>query len=351
VEKEHQFSGLTFFAALVVVFAVTVGVNYSKVSRQDPPTSVNVGIEPQWRLPNMVSGGGVERHSGNLPSLRGRAPAWFRSSSVRCRRRFGSTPSSSCTKCYAWIRNSYDSFNDHPSNVGLAVAVTNDSCPALPLPSCVFVDASPIRSHIGGYATYEYYLAVGVRASEPPDFAHVFLVDGSLASLCQSSTDDFFAKVRGHFVFSPSSARDMRDTRSLELTPVWLQLTRRRELARGGERWWRWGWGRTATRDRNFYQAELGPRVVFKRTTILSYSPLLYPLLAAEGVDSVRAQWADEAYRNSTVTPLMEEFWRDNGTNSYYFAMDINQRSEVVTYTQHDPVDPVALLGSYCKWL
>jgi hypothetical protein len=58
VEKEHQCSGLTFFAALVVVFAVTVGINYSQVlkSRQDPPTSVSADQEPHWRLPNLVSG-------------------------------------------------------------------------------------------------------------------------------------------------------------------------------------------------------------------------------------------------------------------------------------------------------
>jgi hypothetical protein len=54
VEKEHQCSALTFFAALAVVFAVTVGLNYSKVSRQDPPTTVSAAQEPHWQLPNMV---------------------------------------------------------------------------------------------------------------------------------------------------------------------------------------------------------------------------------------------------------------------------------------------------------
>jgi hypothetical protein len=57
VEKEHQCSGLVFFAALVVVFAVTVGLNYSQVvkSRQNPLTSVTAAQEPHWRLPNVVS--------------------------------------------------------------------------------------------------------------------------------------------------------------------------------------------------------------------------------------------------------------------------------------------------------
>jgi hypothetical protein len=60
VEKEHQCSGLAFFAVLAVVFAVTVAINYSQVveSRRHPPTSVDVSIERDWRLPNMVSGRG-----------------------------------------------------------------------------------------------------------------------------------------------------------------------------------------------------------------------------------------------------------------------------------------------------
>jgi hypothetical protein len=67
VEKEHQCSGLAFFAALVVVFAVTVGLNYNKVvrSRKDPPTSVSAAQEPHWRLPNMV--GERERVLQNPP--------------------------------------------------------------------------------------------------------------------------------------------------------------------------------------------------------------------------------------------------------------------------------------------
>jgi phosphotransferase system glucose/maltose/N-acetylglucosamine-specific IIC component len=58
VEKEHQCSGLMFFAALTVIFAVTIGINFSQVvrSRQDPPTSVSAGIDRHWQLPNMVSG-------------------------------------------------------------------------------------------------------------------------------------------------------------------------------------------------------------------------------------------------------------------------------------------------------
>jgi hypothetical protein len=43
----------------------------------------------------------------------------------------------------------------------------------------------------------------------------------------------------------------------------------------------------------------------------------------------------------------MEEFWRGNGSDSWYVYLGISQVDEVVTYTQQDLVDPVALLGIY----
>jgi hypothetical protein len=74
VEKEHQCSGLAFFAALAVVFAVTVGINYSQVvkSRQHPPTSVSAAQEPHWQLPNMVSRWKMEGPLETLPGPQSR---------------------------------------------------------------------------------------------------------------------------------------------------------------------------------------------------------------------------------------------------------------------------------------
>jgi hypothetical protein len=239
----------------------------------------------------------------------------------------------------------------------------------------VFVDASSIRSDIGAYS-FQYYLAVGFAAGKPPAILNVYLVDEPLVSFCQSSRDD--SPMRGYFTSFPSSARDMRDHLSVEVTPVALQLTRRSELVRGGERGWGWG-GQTPTHDRNSYRAEVTPKIAFDDSTILAFPETAYPVLALQNISSVRAQWTDEAYRTSTVTPLIkvrkrmsvarmavglvimrrrrmimtmapaQEFWRDNDTNSYYFHLSITQYSEVVTYTQHDPVDPMALLGIYCK--
>jgi hypothetical protein len=234
-------------------------------------------------------------------------------------------------------------YNDFPLNVGLAVAVTYDSCPALleDQLSCLFVDASSITSDIGGYIASQYWLSVGFVTSKP-DTVHVFLVDESLAGLCQLSGKDSWE--RGFFSFSPSSARDVWDHHSYEETPVALQLTRRRELRRG----WGWGWtNRPPTQDVNSYRAEVRPQGFDKGRMILDDPALAYPVLAPGDVSSVRASWSDEDYRIRTVTPLMDEFWRDNGTNSYYFNLAVSQFSEVVTYTQHDPVDPVALLGIY----
>jgi hypothetical protein len=127
--------------------------------------------------------------------------------------------------------------NSDPSNVGLAVTVAKDSCPTALGSSCVFVDTSHITSAISGYLSYQYYLTLGFRASEPSDVVEVSLVDQSLAGFGGLSE-------RGRFSFSPSSARVMRDTRSYEATPVALQLTRRRKLKTVWRWpwWWPWGW-------------------------------------------------------------------------------------------------------------
>jgi hypothetical protein len=242
------------------------------------------------------------------------------------------------------------SSNDNLANVGVAVSLTQDSCPALPYPRCVFVDASPIRTNIDGYLSWEYFLNVGFRASAAPAYVGVFLVDGPLASLCQRTQGGVLERARGMFSLPPSSARDMGDSGLVEATPVMLQLTRRRELARGGKRGWGWGWeGKKPTR--NSYHAEIRPKRVLHNKTSFSDPRFLYPVLASEDVSSTCAQWADAAYRHSTVTPLVEEFSHDNGTNSYYLYLNIGQLGEVVTYTQHDPVEAVALLGIYGTWL
>jgi hypothetical protein len=238
--------------------------------------------------------------------------------------------------------------NDFRSNFGLAVATTEDSCPLLWRWSCLFVDASSIGTDIRGYLGYQYMLGVGLQANAPPAAVHVYLVDESLASLCQRPADVFSEGVRGFFTFSPSSAQDMRDYNSTEATGVLLQLTRRRELARGGGGGG--GGNMTHTRDRNSYRAEFLHPSSLNNMTIFDSPADLYPLITAGDVASVRTRWSDEAYRLGIVTPLMEEFWRGNGTNSYYFLLTIFQLSEVVTYTQHDPVDPVALLGIYGEW-
>jgi hypothetical protein len=244
----------------------------------------------------------------------------------------------------ARIDQNNDRSNNQLSNVGLVDAVTRGLCPAWARRSCVFVDASSIESDIGGYSSGNlYHLAVGFQASPPPSSVTIYLVDDSLASLCQRPEIDFFGGLRGSFSLVPSSARDVRDHRSVEVTPVLLQLTRRRELVRGGKPGWGWGWwDRTHTRDRNSYRATLEPNVVYANLTIFADTSTTYPVLAPEDVSSTTARWSEEAYRNSTVTPLLKEFWRDNGTSSYYINLGMAQLGEVVTYTQH-PTDPVAL--------
>jgi hypothetical protein len=229
------------------------------------------------------------------------------------------------------------------SNMGLAVARNNapgSGCPALR--QCLFVDASPIRSEIGHYWDFQYALAVGFTMEEPPLDVAVYLVDEPLDRLCKSPGDDFSWATRGYFTFSPSSARDMWSSWSTVMTRVMLQLTRRRGLVTG------WGWW-ARTRDRNLYRAELPSPLGSDNSTFFESTSWAdaYPVVGPGEVASTRARWADEAYRNSTILPRMEEFWRDNGTNSYYFHLRVKQFSEVVTYTQHDPVDPVALLGIY----
>jgi hypothetical protein len=251
------------------------------------------------------------------------------------------------------VDQGFNDRNEYPSNVGLGVAVSNHWCPTLPvyLSSCLFVDASSIRTHIAGYWSYPILLTVGLRASTPPATVTVYLVDESLASLCQGSQDAFWEGLRGSFRLIPSSARDMWDHRSTDWTPVVLQLTRRRELARGGKQGWGLGWcGRNHIRDHNSYRAELQPEGAINDVLILVHPETVYPALPPENVSSVRARWSDAAYRKSTVTPLMDEFWRNDGTDSYYFTLNVGQLSEVVTYTQHDPVDPLVLLGIYGKW-
>jgi hypothetical protein len=185
----------------------------------------------------------------------------------------------------------WDGLNGHLSNVGLAVAVTKDSCPDFPVhqTGCVFVDASSIQSDIGGYVDWEYSLVVGCSAGSPPNYAEVQVMDEPLASLCQTSEDNFWGAAlgaaRGWLLLpAPSSARDHT---SGEVTEVLLQLTRRRQLVRGKGLGWGWG-GKTHTRDRNSYRVETQPRVI-KHLTVLDDPALAYPVLAPGDVSSVRA--------------------------------------------------------------
>jgi ABC-type transporter Mla subunit MlaD len=56
--ERHRWPGLAALVALVVVFAVTVWLSYSRggESRHDPPISVTTSWGESWRLPNLVGG-------------------------------------------------------------------------------------------------------------------------------------------------------------------------------------------------------------------------------------------------------------------------------------------------------
>jgi hypothetical protein len=236
--------------------------------------------------------------------------------------------------------------NANLANFGLAVAVTSDynSCPVLAYvnKACLFVNTSSIAVPSTEDAIPSPIELVVALHSTSPGTVDVFMLDGSLESLCRGSADDMHKAVRGYAGIPARPARDLWDQELYCSTELILQLTR-----------WR---GAQGAGYRNSYSAApvqltTANDATTPRTFSRDDAGYVYPVLAPGEVASARNQWSSAAYHKSTAETLIDTYGHDNATNSYYFDVAVLQTREVVTYTQHSAVDPVILLGVYGGWV
>jgi hypothetical protein len=154
----------------------------------------------------------------------------------------------------------YDWGNAHPANVGVAVAVNHTICPAFVgrFSGCLFLGASSLSAHTPGFVELQLGLTVGFRSSVAPPAVKVYLLDDGWETLCRHGAgDDFWGMVGGYYSFPPSSASEALRRETNEVTTLLLQLTRRRELVVGGQRWG----PATHTTDRNTYKVVATPNI------------------------------------------------------------------------------------------
>jgi hypothetical protein len=225
--------------------------------------------------------------------------------------------------------------NSHLSNFGLATAVTADlsSCPILTSvsPTCLFVNASSLPIVKNG-ADGGFRLMVGFTATDIAASVDVYFLDEPLEKLCAGSKEDLWAAVGKSTGIAASYAPSAWNKGLYEVTRLDLQLTR-----------WE---------DDNVYTAlALLPSI---DTTSAPFdgpdAENVYPVLAPGEVGKKRPDWAKAAYRNRTAWALIDEYSKDNGTNSWYFDVDVRKSYDVVTYLENNTDDYVFTLGVYGAW-